>query len=68
MLNKKRNGGVFYEVWSKNKIAATVKSVKKGDVMSIVKFNVKDPIEVTSVLTTESLDELNLKEGENNGY
>lgn len=52
----------------KNKIAATVKSVKKGDVMSIVKFNVKDPIEVTSVLTTESLDELNLKEGENNGY
>ncbi len=49
---------------ARNKIAATVKSVKKGDVMSIVKFNVKDPIEMASVITTESLDELDLKEGD----
>lgn len=49
---------------ARNKIVATVKSVKKGDVMSLVKFDVKDPVEMASVLTTESLDELNLKEGE----
>lgn len=49
---------------ARNKITATVKSVKRGDVMSLVKFDVKDPTEMASVLTTESLEELNLKEGD----
>ncbi|WP_028845452.1 TOBE domain-containing protein [Thermodesulfovibrio thiophilus] len=50
---------------ARNKIMAKVKSVKKGDVMSIVKFEVKNPVDMASVLTTESLEELNLKEGDN---
>lgn len=49
---------------ARNKITATVKSVKRGDVMSLVKFDVKEPAEMASVLTTESLEELNLKEGD----
>lgn len=49
---------------ARNKITATVKSVKRGDVMSLVKFDVKEPTEMASVLTTESLEELNLKEGD----
>jgi molybdate transport system regulatory protein len=49
---------------ARNKITATVKSVKKGDVMSLVKFEVNDPHEMTSVLTTESVNDLKLKMGE----
>lgn len=49
---------------ARNKITATVKSVKRGDVMSLVKFDVKEPTEMASVLTTESLEALNLKEGD----
>lgn len=49
---------------ARNKITATVKSVKRGDVMSLVKFDVKEPTEMASVLTTESLEDLNLKEGD----
>ncbi len=49
---------------ARNKITATVKSVKKGDVMSLVKFEVNDPHEMASVLTTESVNELKLKKGE----
>lgn len=49
---------------ARNKITATVKSVKKGDVMSLAKFEVNSPAEMASVLTTESLDELNLKPGD----
>ncbi len=49
---------------ARNKITATVKSVKKGDVMSLVKFEVSDPHEMASVLTTESVGDLKLKKGD----
>ena len=48
---------------ARNQIQATVKSVKKGDVMSLVKFDITAPGEMASVLTTESLDELGVKPG-----
>jgi molybdate transport system regulatory protein len=40
-----------------------VKSVQKGDVMSLVKFDVTLPAEMASVLTTESVEDLALKVG-----
>ncbi len=49
---------------ARNKIKAKVKSVKKGDVMSLVKFEVSLPAEMASVLTTESCEELNLQPGD----
>ncbi|MCK9460720.1 MAG: TOBE domain-containing protein [Proteobacteria bacterium] len=49
---------------ARNAITAKVKSVKKGDIMSLVKFEVTAPAAMASVLTTESLEELDLKPGE----
>ena len=49
---------------ARNNITATVKSIKKGDIMSQVKFDVKLPAEMGSVLTTESLEHLNLNPGD----
>ena len=49
---------------ARNRIKAKVKSVKKGDVMSLVKFTVSDPHEMASVLTSESVNDLELKAGE----
>jgi len=49
---------------ARNNIIATVKSVKKGDVMSLVKYDVTLPSEMASVLTTESADDLDLKPGD----
>jgi molybdopterin-binding protein len=49
---------------ARNAISAKVKSVKKGDVMSLVKFEITGPASMASVLTTESLEELDLKPGE----
>lgn len=46
---------------ARNTIKAKVKSVKKGDVMSLVKFDVTVPAEMASVLTTESLEAMGLK-------
>jgi molybdopterin-binding protein len=49
---------------ARNKISARVKSVKKGDIMSLVKFDVTTPAEMASVLTTESVEALGLKDGD----
>ncbi len=49
---------------ARNTITAKVKSVKKGDVMSLVKYEITTPVDMASVLTTESCEELNLKPGD----
>jgi molybdate transport system regulatory protein len=49
---------------ARNNIQAKVTSIKKGDVMSLVKFEVVLPATMASVLTTESVEELALKIGD----
>lgn len=49
---------------ARNDLKGTVTSIKKGDVMSLIKFEVTVPGKMASVITTESLDELGLKVGD----
>ncbi len=49
---------------ARNEVAATVKSVTAGDVMTLIKFDVTKPCEMAAVITTESLKHLNLEVGD----
>ena len=49
---------------ARNQITAKVTEVKRGDVMSLVKFDVTLPAEMASVLTTESVEDMALKVGD----
>jgi len=49
---------------ARNNVTAKVTSVKKGEIMSQVKFDVTTPAKMSSVLTTESLEHLDLKPGD----
>ena len=49
---------------ARNVIKATVKSIKSGEVMSHARFDVHSPVEMSSVLTTESVEHLDLKVGD----
>jgi molybdate transport system regulatory protein len=49
---------------ARNQFAAKVTSVQRGDVMSLIKFEVTAPGEMASVVTTESVSELDLKVGD----
>ncbi len=49
---------------ARNCIKGKVTSVKDGDVMSLVKFDVTTPCQMASVLTTESAQALELKAGD----
>jgi len=48
---------------ARNNIKAKVKSIKKGDIMALVKFDVSMPAKLASVLTTESVEEMGMKVG-----
>lgn len=49
---------------ARNQIAGKVISIKRGDVMSLIKFSVTTPTEMSSVITTESVEALDLKVGD----
>lgn len=49
---------------ARNNITAKVVSVKNGEIMSLVKFKCEGACDLASVLTTESAQELGLKEGD----
>ena len=49
---------------ARTKITAKVTSIKSDEIMSLVKFEVTAPIQLASVLTTESVKEMSLRVGE----
>jgi molybdate transport system regulatory protein len=49
---------------ARNKVSGKVKTIKAGDVMSLIKFDVSGPAEMASVVTTESLEDLGLGIGD----
>ena len=49
---------------ARNKITSKVVSVKKGDIMSLAKFEVTTPVQMASILSTESVEEMGLKVGD----
>jgi len=49
---------------ARNNVKAKVKTIKTGDIMSLVKFDVLGPAQLASVLTTESVAEMGLKTGD----
>lgn len=49
---------------ARNAIVAKVKSIKSDEIMSLVKFEIIKAEEMASVITTESVEQLDLKEGD----
>jgi molybdopterin-binding protein len=49
---------------ARNKVMAKVTSIKSDPVMSLVKYEVTAPAQMASVVTTESVNELQLKVGD----
>lgn len=49
---------------ARNRITAKVTSVKSDEIMSLVKFEVAAPHQMASVLTTESVEAMSLKVGD----
>jgi molybdopterin-binding protein len=51
-------------VGARNRIIGEVKSISKGHVMCLVKLSIPEPSNMASVMTLESLEEMQLKNGD----
>ena len=49
---------------ARNQLTGKVTSIKRGDVMSLIKFEVMAPAQMASVITTESVSDLDVKVGD----
>jgi molybdopterin-binding protein len=49
---------------ARNAIIGTVTNVQSDKIMALIKFDVAGPIEMSSVITTESLESIDLKPGD----
>jgi len=49
---------------ARNQLSGKVSSIQKGDIMSLIKFEVTAPANMASVITTESVGDLDLKVGD----
>ena len=50
---------------ARNNITARITSITSDKVMSLIKFEVTGPAKMASVITTESVEDLGLKVGDN---
>jgi len=57
-------GESIVKVGARNRIVGKVTSIKKGSLMCLVKVEVPKPIQIGSVMTLESLEDLELKSGD----
>jgi molybdate transport system regulatory protein len=49
---------------ARNQLSGKVTAIQKGDIMSLIKFEVSAPASMASVITTESVGDLQLKVGD----
>jgi molybdopterin-binding protein len=49
---------------ARNQLKGKVTSIQLGEIMSLIKFEVTAPSEMASVITTESVNDLGLKVGD----
>lgn len=52
------------KISARNHLKGTVKSVEKSEIVSKVKIEVKTPVTITAVISTEAVNELDIKTGD----
>ena len=62
MINSYR--GIIMEISTRNGLTGKVEDVKLGEVMASIKIEITEPGVITAVITRESAEDLDLKEGD----
>jgi len=57
-------GNVSYKLSARNIVGATVASVQRGDITSLIRMTSPAPITLTSIISNEAVDDLDLHEGD----
>jgi molybdate transport system regulatory protein len=57
-------GNVRYKLSARNIVGSTVVSVQRGDITSLIRMTSPAPINLTSIISNEAVDDLGLREGD----
>jgi molybdate transport system regulatory protein len=58
-------GNVRYKLSARNLVGATVTGIQRGDITSLIRMTSPAPIDLTSIISNEAVDDLGLREGDN---
>ncbi len=56
--------GLHLKISARNRIRGRITSIEKGDVAAVVKIEIETPCTITSFITREAVEDLNIKEGD----
>jgi molybdate transport system regulatory protein len=56
---------VGLKISARNRLKGIVSKVEKGDIVAKVKIEVKTPVTITALISTEAVEELDIKNGDN---
>ena len=56
---------VGLKISARNRLKGIVRNVEKGDIVAKVKIEVKTPVTITALISTEAVEELDIKNGDN---
>jgi len=56
---------VGLKISARNRLKGVVRNVEKGDIVAKVKIEVKTPATITALISTEAVEELDIKNGDN---
>jgi molybdate transport system regulatory protein len=57
-------GNVGYKLSARNRVKAKITTIKKGDVIAMIKMAATDPVALTSIISNEAVEDLGLQEGD----
>ena len=57
-------GNVGYKLSARNRVRAKITTIKKGDVIAMIKMAATDPVALTSIISNEAVEDLGLQEGD----
>ena len=57
-------GNVRYKLSARNIVDATITSIQRGDITSLIRMTSPAPIGLTSIISNEAVDDLGLREGD----
>ena len=57
-------GNVGYKLSARNRVRAKIMTIKKGDIVAMVKMSATNPVALTSIISNDAVEDLGLREGD----
>jgi molybdate transport system regulatory protein len=62
--DKDSAGNVGYKLSARNRIRAKVTKIERGDIVAMIKMSATNPVALTSIISNEAVEDLELQEGD----